>query len=478
MASDRPFSRSKLGAALGAALVLSGAPASIGRAADPELSLSELARQAVAANLDLASRRRELAAARQEIGLARSPLLPQVDVGARGQILDDDRPDEVRGNNVDKSLLVGAGLSQVLYDENSWAGFQAQQHIYEGQVQELNAFQLMVVQDAASAFLELDRAQQVLRIEQQNRDLTKQNLETSRARIAAGYSSEREVLRWESQLASNDLNVRAAEVAVLQSRFELNRIRNVPPEEIATLREASIEEYGFVYASEEIAAAIAEPEQDRRMRDFLARLGLRHSPDLKALNASIAAAERQLTASRRAFWVPSLSLSAGVDHLTNNSSDEEFNATEWVAKGVLSFPLFQGGAKFAGLEQSGETVASLRTARSATALALDQSIRAALAQASGAFESVGFASRQLSTARRNFELVDPSYKLGVASILALLDAQQLLLTAELTLANARYGFLRDLIAAERALSFYAFLEPTEDVEAVIADLARELGLQP
>jgi len=437
-----------------------------------------MVRQAVASNLDLASRRRELAAARQEIGLARSPLLPQVDVGARGQILDDGRPDEARGNNVARSVLVGAGLSQVLYDEKSWAGFQTQEHIYKGQVQELNAFQLVVIQDAAWAFLELDRAQQVLRIQKQNRDLTQQNLETSRARIAAGYSSEREVLRWESQLAGNDLDVRAAEVLVLQSRFEMNRIRNVPPEETATLLTASIEEFGFVYANDEIAAAITAPEQDRRMRNFLVRVGLRRSPDLKALEASIAASARQLTASRRAFWVPSVSLSAGVDHLASASSEGEFNATEWAAKGVLSFPLFEGGAKFSSLERAGETVASLRTARRATALALEQSIRAALAQASGAFESVGFASRQLSAARRSFELADASYKLGVASILALLDAQQLLLTAELSLTDARYGFLRDLIAAERTISFYASLEPPAEVEALVNDLGRELGLQP
>jgi outer membrane protein TolC len=463
---------------MGVALVLSAAPASPGRAAEPELSLSEAVRQAVAANLDLASRRRELAAARQEIGLARSPLLPQVDVGARAQVLDDDRPDSLRGNNVDQSVVVGAGLSQVLYDEKSWAGFQVQKHVYEGQVQELNAFRLGVIQDAARAFLEFDRAQQVLRIEHQNREFTRRNLETSRSRIAAGWSSEREVLRWESQLAGNDLDVRAAEVLVLQSRFDLNRIRNVPPEELATVVTASIEEYGFVYASEGIAAAISAPEQDRRMRNFLARVGLRRSPDLKALEASIAAAERQLTASRRLFWLPTLSLNAGVDHLANKNAEDEFNATEWGAKGVLSFPLFEGGAKFAGFERAGETVASLRTARSATALALEQSIRAALAQASGAFESVGFASRQASAARRNFELAEASYELGVATILALLDAQLLLLTAELRLTNARYGFLRDLIAAEHAISFYAFLEPHADVEAMLDDVRRELGLRP
>ncbi len=60
---------------------------------------------------------------------------------------------------------------------------------------------------------------------------------------------------------------------------------------------------------------------------------------------------------------------------------------------------------------------------------------------------------------------------GVASILDLLDAQSELLTAELTLTNARYRFLEDLVAAEREISLYAFVEAPADVEGA-AERAR------
>ena len=67
---------------------------------------------------------------------------------------------------------------------------------------------------------------------------------------------------------------------------------------------------------------------------------------------------------------------------------------------------------------------------------------------------------------------------GVASILDLLDAQSELLTAELTLTNARYRFLEDLVAAEREISLYAFVEAPADVEALLNELVRVLGLPP
>jgi outer membrane protein TolC len=467
-----------LGMTLGAVIFGNG-PAPLARAADPNLSLPQAVRQAIESNLDLIAQRQSLAASREEIGLARSVLLPQLDVGARGQYIDDERPDQARGNNTTGSFLVGAGLSQVIYDEESWAGFSIQKHVYDGLVKQLVAYQLGVVQDAADAFINLDSAQHVLEIQERNRQITRENLEKSRARISAGWSSEGEILRWHAQLASNDTEVRRAQVSVLQNLLELNRVRNMPPETFVAVVPATLADYAFVYADQSIASAVVEPEQDRQMRDYLVRAGIARSPDLAALDFSIAAGERQLTANRRAFWIPTVSFNAGVDYLTNHSSvDDDFNQTEWGVKGVVAFPVFQGGAKFAGLDQARAALQSLRTDRRATAQSLEQVIRAAFAQATGSFESVGFARREVSAAQESFELIDQSYILGIASFLDLLDAQTQRLQADLTLNNATYGFLVDLIAAERSISFYSFVHEPKEVEGILDGITRELQLQP
>ena len=91
---------------------------------------------------------------------------------------------------------------------------------------------------------------------------------------------------------------------------------------------------------------------------------------------------------------------------------------------------------------------------------------------------MGFAKKQEAAAKRNFDLVNASYTLGVASILDLLDAQEQLLDAELSLVDAVYGFLSDLFAAERTLTFYPFLEPPEETQALLADLERAIGTDP
>jgi outer membrane protein len=444
-----------------------------------ELDLERAARDALAANLELAAQRRTLAANREEIGIARAALLPQVELNAKATYLDDERSGEGRGNTTQESLSVAAALTQVLYDEQAWASFRIQEHVYTAQAAEFDAFELDIVEEAANAFLALDRSREILSIQERNRALTARNLETSRARIAAGYSSEREVLRWESQLAANDSAVVQARTQLLASRFELNRIRNLAPEDAIVPRPASVERYGFVYARPSIAAAIASGEEDQRMRDYLVRVALARSPSLTAIAAAIEAGERLLTARRRAFWVPSLSVGAGINHLAARGNTEgDFNDTEWKVGVGLSFPLIAGGRKFSQLDQSQEELDSLGITRRATAQQIEQTVRAAFAKASGSYANLAFTRTQETTAQRNLDLVLESYALGVASILSLLDAQSLLLRAELSASSALYDFLDDIVAAERAISLYPFLEPTAAVGELLDALDRELTAKP
>jgi len=449
---------------------------------EAKLGLTDTVRQTLGANLDLAAQRSRLAAQEEEISVVRSNLLPQIDLGARAQVIENDRNDDDRGFTTKESATVGAEFTQVLYDEMNWANYTIQKHVYDGQRAQFDAFEQGVIQEAANAFLELDRARAQLDIQQHNRELTARNLETSRTRIAAGWSSEREVLRWESQLATNDTDVIDARTQVLVGRFELNRVRNLSAETAIALLPAGIEEYGFVYAREGIAQAIATPESDRRLRDLLVAIGLMRSPELAQIDAAIAASERFLTANKRAFWVPSVSASAAIDYLvasrSSASSASDFNETEWGAAAELTFPLLEGGAKFARLRQTGEVLTGLRVQRRAASQSVDQSIRAAFAAASGAYHNVASARRQEAAAQRNFELVDESYVLGVASILSLLDAQAQLLSANLAVTNSIYGFLEAVIDAEKQMALYPFLESESEMTELLDHLERQVQAKP
>jgi len=445
------------------------------------LGLADAVRQVLDGNLDLVARRRNLAADEEEIRIVRARLLPQVDLGGRAQLIEDDRSDADRGNTTERSVAVAAKLTQVIYDESDWADYTIQKHVYAEQRAQFDAYEDGLVQNAAKVFLELDRARAQLEIQQHNRELTARNLETSKARIAAGWSSEREVLRWESQLAMNDADIIDARTQVLVSRFALNRLRNLPAESPITPAPASVAEHGFVYAREAIERAIAAPEKDLELRDLLVAIGLARSPELAQVDAAIAASERLLTANKRAFWVPSVTAAAGIDHLAASSSGSnapDFHETEWGVGANLLFPLVEGGAKFTRLSQTGESLSALRIERRATIQAIDENIRSAFATASGAYQNIAAARRQEAAAGRNFELVSESYVLGMDTILSLLDAQTQLLNANLAVTNSIYAFLRALIDAEKEMALYPFLESDAEMTALLDQIERQLPSAP
>ncbi len=445
-----------------------------------ELELADAVREALDSNLDLAARRRALAADGEEVELARARLLPQLTVGARAQRLDDDRTDADRGETTEDSITFAGKATMTLYDENQRAEVSIQKHVYAGQGEQLAAFRLGVIEDAGSAFLELDRARAELDIQQRNRELTARSLGTSRARIAAGWSSDREVLRWESQLAANDTAVTDARTRTLLNRFELNRVRNRIAEAPVDPRPVELEEYGFVYARKAIVESIATPEGDRRLRDLLVGVGLARSPELAAIDFVIAAEERQLLANRRVLWAPSLGIDASISHLTADGSGgaDDFDETEWTLGAALVFPLYEGGAKFAELRQTRETLSGLRIERRSVAQSVDQGIRAAFAQASGSYASLDFARRQEAAASKSYDLANDSYVLGVASILSLLDAQSQLLSAKQAVVDAFYDFFEDLLAAERQISLYPFLEPEPEMTELKDRFEQQLQRQP
>ena len=169
----------------------------------------------------------------------------------------------------------------------------------------------------------------------------------------------------------------------------------------------------------------------------------------------------------------------GIEKSTSGgSSGLDFNATEWTVGAGLTFPLVEGGAKFIQLRQTREILTSLRIQRRSTAQSIDQGIRAAFAGASGAYESLAFARRQENAARRNFELVNESYVLGVASILGLLDAQSQLLIANQAVADSIYDFLAALVGAEEQMALYPFLEPETEMTELLDRIEQQLQVQP
>lgn len=440
-------------------------------------TLASTVREAIAANLDLAAQDRTVAAGREEVRRARSDLLPQVEVSALGRIIDEDRAAASFGSQAEQTVTGTASLSQVIYADPAWANLSIQKNLQASREQEREAVRLDITLEAAASYLNVLRAKAVERIEKQNLNLTRSNLELAKVRQSIGISGPAEVYRWEAAIANSRQVVLQAVSRRQQAERALNRVLNRPLDELFTTEDVALDDPILLTSDERFRKSVNNPWTLAVFRTFMVKEGLANSVELLGLDAAIAAQERLLASTKRSFWAPTAALSgevtqflaeegAGKDPVTTPGlSFPRADDTDWGLGVSVSLPLFEGGLRFADKKRAIEELARLRIERQATRERIALAIETAVLKMQASLPSIDFSEDARTASLKNLELVQDSYSLGVVSVIDLIDAQTSALVSSQVAANAVYDFLLDLMEMERAANDFDFFKTPEDRDA-------------
>jgi outer membrane protein TolC/ABC-type uncharacterized transport system substrate-binding protein len=444
-------------------------------------TLVNTVQEAIAANLDLAAQERTVAAGREEVKGARSDLLPQVEVSALGRIIDEDRAEASFGSQAEQTVTGTASLSQVIYADPAWANLSIQKHLQTAREEEREAVRLDITLESATNYLDVLRAKAVERIEKENLNLTRSNLELARVRQSVGISGPAEVYRWESAIANSLQVLLQATSRRQQAERALNRVLNRPLDEIFTTEDVGLKDPILMTSDERFSKSVNNPWALGVFRSFMVKEGLANSVELRGLDAAIAAQERLLASTKRSFWAPTAALSgevtqflaeegAGSEPITipgfpGGASFPRADDTDWGVGVSVSLPLFEGGLRFADKKRAIEELARLRIERQATRERIALAIETAVLRIQASYPSIDLSSNARKTSLKNLELVQDSYSLGVVSVINLIDAQTSALVSSQVAANAVYDFLIDLMEVERAVNAFDFFRSAEDREA-------------
>lgn len=442
----------------------------------PILTLVEAVDQSIEANLDYLASARVVAAGEQQVREARSFLLPQADVSALGLLIDADRAESSFGQQAERTFNATLGFSQVLYADAPWANLEVQERLQEATVLEREVLRLDITDATAVAYLNVLRAVTAERIQKQKVELSQSNLARARARESIGVATRAEVYRWESQIAADRSGVIDAIVARNLAEIELNRLRSRPLEERFRTTDQGIEGADFQASMEQLGEYIGDRDAFRIFRRFMVQEGLRDSPELQAIDASIDAQRRILTGTGRSFWLPDLAVQGDLSHIIARGGagtdlvggilppgSNPFAAVEttWSIGFGASLPLYKGNARLAQRERALQELELLRIQRRSAAQRVEQRIRNALHRMSGSYAQISLAREAAAASRRNFELVRETYSQGITRILDLLDAQNAAVLSEFAAATAEYDFLINMMNVGRAVSRFDFLAPQD-----------------
>lgn len=464
------------------------------------VSLASVTREAVARNIDLAAQERAVAAGAELVREARSALLPQAEIGGVATFIDRDRAEASIGSRAQRSLMGSATISQLLYSEPVWANLGIEGRLQEARVAEQAAVELDIVLSASVAYLNVLRGKTDERIQRENLRLTRSNRDLARVRVTVGTAQPGEIFRWESQLAAGRRTVIATNAQRSQAEIALNRLLHRPLEEPFDTEEASLEDAPLITGAPNILQYIGNQRFFQVFRAFMVQEALAASPELKQLDAAVAARQRILTSARNAFWVPTIEVRAGVTSLlAEGGAGTDFSPTlppgvpdfsgafpqandlSWNIGLTISYPLFLGGARSAASAEAADARDRILLEREATAERVEQRVRSALHQVQASHASIELARDGARAARETLRLVTDAYSRGTASVVDVLDAQNAAVVAELDAANAVYDFLIDMMEVERAVGRFSVLMSGEERDAFFLRLDAyfaEAGLAP
>jgi outer membrane protein TolC len=258
----------------------------------------------------------------------------------------------------------------------------------------------------------------------------------------------------------------------------LNRLLNRHLYEVIMPQETGLNDPVLLISDKRFFRYVSTPKNFDKYTDFAVQEGFEQSPELRRIDAALAAQKRILAASKRSFWLPEFFLQGDVTQkfaesgkgtapIAIDTSDGTISApkaddTDWSIGISAKFPLYQGGAKKADYLQVRQEISRLRITKRSIHHRVEERIRFFLQETSASYQAIELSRDGAHASAKNLAMVTDSYERGRVSIIDLIDAQNAALVAEQLAANAVYDFLIDLMNVQRAIGRFDFgLTPEE-----------------
>ncbi|MEL7162878.1 MAG: TolC family protein, partial [Bacteroidota bacterium] len=261
-------------------------------------------------NLDLYVADKEVKISEEEVKIARSNYLPQLEVSGSALALDKNTVDRSFGTQGRYNLQAAATFTQLLVSEPAMANIAVQKLLLQSQEEALRQSQLDVIEDVAESYLNILQASALLRLRNENVAVTRQNYNIAQTKASIGTAGNNDVYRFESELAFDNVDLNTAQAQWRQARFALNNLLNRPIKEAFELTDAAVSDSILLITDPRLFTLIANPGDVQLFADFLVQEAFKNSPELQQINLAQAAQERSLLSQRRAFYLPTVAFSA------------------------------------------------------------------------------------------------------------------------------------------------------------------------
>lgn len=337
---------------------------------------------------------------------------------AAGSLIQPDRQ-SVWGARIDETL----SLSGREFTNYSLAGDGVEKSRLD-----FRSFQEEFLLAVSLAYFDFMKARKGLEIADSNVERLTRYREAARTRLKAGEITKTTVLRAEGELSGALSDQIKARNAYESARVFLARLVGI--ERDFQVREVPV------------------TERDEADLEALKDRALKSRPDVKSAEMQVRIAEKQVAVSRGAYW-PSLSV-AGVYTSTEQSPETaSYNRESAYGAVTLNVPVFEGGLRRAEVRESEskyrQAELQYRDFVKTVNVEVENTWLDLIAQ-KGIYKS---AQDQLAWAEDNIRAVTKQFEFGLASSLDVIDANNLLISAQKLMADATYNYQFSILRLQR-----------------------------
>lgn len=393
------------------------------------LSVDEVIVYALKSNPEIHSFSKNITLADEDIDLARSDYRPNISAtGAVTHLNTNNNLTDKWQSDTEKSLSLA--LNQPLFrGGQTVANISEQENLKKSVENDFSAVVQDKIVEVVSVYMATYTANRAKRVNADNVELLSQQLEATSARFEAGELTKTDVAQAEARLAQAE-----AEMASAESVFEAA---------LSSFREVTgiTDDIDMVYPA-------FDKDKVPSTLDSALSMGVRLNPDMNAAMARIEAMGYDVDEQRGAFY-PQVSLGAEVNTVRDPVLSQLENQETANVSLTASLPLYQSGVLRNQLRQSKIKKSQAKDDLEAVRRSVTNDIVAAWEEYKAVAVQIQARNAQLEASELAYEGVNLEEQVGARSVLDVLDANQDVRDAELSLietqedlVNAYYQLLR------------------------------------
>ena len=402
-------------------------------------NLLQVYQQARISNPDLRKSAADRDAAFEKINEARSPLLPQLGLGADYTYTSGFRDYKDQNSNVTSGSLQ---LTQVLFDMSKWRALTLQEKTAGIQDVTYQTDQQTLILNTATAYFKVLAAIDTLSYTEAQKQAIYRQLDQTTQRFNVGLVAITDVQNARSQYDAVLANEVTARNDLDNAVEELRQVTgNYYPEL------ASLNVNGFKTNKPQAVNALLKEAENRNLSLLQARL-----------NQDLA---REQIRQAQDGHLPTLSLSAssGVSNTSYSGSKTHNNPQQYQDNDAgqnqiglnFSLPLYQGGAVTSQVKQAQYNFVGASEQLESAHRSVVQTVRSSFNNVNASISSINAYKQAVVSAQSSLDAMEAGYSVGTRTIVDVLDATTTLYNAKQQLSNARYNYLINELNIKSAL---------------------------